>query len=84
LELQYEPQAATGGNGNGHSALAENSLTLREVETRYIEAVLADEEGSIERAARRLGISRSTLYSKVKHREVERPGGEVKVAPTTC
>ena len=32
----------------------------------------AEEGSSIERAAERLGISRSSLYSKVKNKEVER------------
>ena len=47
-------------------------LTIRQMETRYIELVLAEEEGSIDRAAKRLGISRSSLYSKVKTKEIER------------
>jgi DNA-binding NtrC family response regulator len=84
LELQYAAPAPTGGNGNGHSAASELSLTLHEVETRYIEAVLREEEGSIERAARRLGISRSTLYSKVKSREVDRRSLDDCVAATRC
>ncbi|HVP53498.1 MAG TPA: sigma-54 dependent transcriptional regulator [Candidatus Eisenbacteria bacterium] len=50
----------------------DTSLTMQQMETRYIELVLAEEGGSIDRAAKRLGISRSTLYSKVKNREVER------------
>jgi DNA-binding NtrC family response regulator len=48
-------------------------LTMRQMETRYIELVLAEEEGSIEKAAKRLGISRSSLYTKVKLKEIERP-----------
>jgi len=72
LELQYVAHVPSNGNGNGKSLLAENTLTLREVESRYIEAILHEEEGSIDRAARRLGISRSSLYSKVKNKEVER------------
>jgi len=77
LELQYPPQAAAGGIGNARSASeAEQSLTLRELEVRYIEEVLDAENGSIERAARRLGISRSSLYSKVKNKQVERRDSE--------
>jgi len=53
------------------SALDTN-LTIRELELRYIGLVLAEESGSIDRAAERLGISRSSLCSKVKNREVER------------
>ncbi|HYO56153.1 sigma-54 dependent transcriptional regulator [Archangium sp.] len=41
-------------------------LTLREVERRHIERVLAAEGGHVERAARRLGIPRSSLYQKLK------------------
>jgi len=44
----------------------ELSLTLREVEQRHIERVLAAEGGHVERAARRLGIPRSSLYEKLK------------------
>ncbi len=44
-------------------------LTLTEVEARHIARVLKEEEGVIERAASRLGITRNTLYYKVrKHR----------------
>jgi DNA-binding NtrC family response regulator len=39
----------------------------------YIELVLAEEEGSIDRAAKRLGILRSSLYTKIKLKEIERP-----------
>ncbi len=76
LELQYLGSSSAGSNGNGNGTHAGNShhLTLREMEARYIEAVLHEEEGSIDRAARRLGISRSSLYNKVKSKEVERRG----------
>ena len=72
LELQYA------GNGSQSSALprrfsVDTNLTMRQVEARYIEVVLEEEKGSIDSAAKRLGISRSSLYSKVKVREVERP-----------
>ena len=50
----------------------DTNLTIRELELRYIGLVLAEESGSIDRAAERLGISRSSLYSKVKNKEVER------------
>jgi transcriptional regulator with PAS, ATPase and Fis domain len=75
LELQYPTGASGNGNGNGNHATMGSHLTLREVESRYIEAVLQEEEGSIERAARRLGISRSSLYNKVKIRAVARAVG---------
>ena len=71
LDLQHPGEPGTENKGGTHLTTA-NHMTLREVETRYIEAVLHEEDGSIDRAARRLGISRSSLYSKVKSREVER------------
>jgi len=40
--------------------------TLEEVERRHIEKVLAEVDGHVERAARRLGVPRSSLYEKVK------------------
>jgi DNA-binding NtrC family response regulator len=42
------------------------SLTLRQVEENHIEMVLQEEGGSVERAARRLGIARSSLYNRLK------------------
>jgi DNA-binding NtrC family response regulator len=43
--------------------------TLDDIEREYIEQVLRDENGAIDRAAERLGVSRSALYYKArKHR----------------
>lgn len=42
------------------------SLTLEEVERQHIEAVLGEEGGRVESAARRLGVPRSSLYQKLK------------------
>ena len=50
--------------GDGDRAPAD--LTLLEVERRHIERVLRLEDGHVERAARRLGIPRSTLYEKIR------------------
>jgi DNA-binding NtrC family response regulator len=41
-------------------------LTLDQLERRHIERVLRQEDGHVERTARRLGIPRSTLYQKLK------------------
>ena len=41
-------------------------LTLEELERRHIERVLRSESGSVEAAATRLGISRSSLYVRLK------------------
>ena len=45
---------------------AEGSLNLEEMELRAIEAALRLDHGKVEDAARRLGISRSALYLKIK------------------
>lgn len=41
-------------------------LTLDELERRHIAHVVRIESGNIDRAATRLGVSRSTLYQKLK------------------
>jgi DNA-binding NtrC family response regulator len=47
-------------------AASDDLVTLEEAERRHIERVLAYENGSVERAAIRLGVSRSTLYQKLR------------------
>ena len=47
-------------------------LTLDEVEMRHIQRVLDAEGGSVERAAKRLGIPRSTLYYRLKQKQGEK------------
>jgi DNA-binding NtrC family response regulator len=42
------------------------NLTLRELERWYIEKVLEQEQGRVDKAASRLGIPRSSLYQKIK------------------
>ncbi len=49
--------------------------TLRQMERAYISLVLQDEGGSVERAARRLGIARSSLYNKLKRFKISERGG---------
>jgi DNA-binding NtrC family response regulator len=44
----------------------DSRLTLSELERRHIEMVLAEEGGQVERAAKRLGVPRSSLYQKIK------------------
>nr|AQQ74976.1 hypothetical protein [uncultured bacterium] len=65
-------------------------LTLSELERRYIEKALWIERGRVEEAARKLGLSRSALYEKIKkhaidlHRipkEKTRKGGILKGGP---
>jgi len=52
---------------------ADLDLPLGEVERRHIQRVLAAEGGHVERAARRLGIPRSSLYQKLKTLGLARP-----------
>jgi len=58
-DLRFEQQASNG-------AAADMSLTLTEVEARHIAGVLKEEGGSVEKAAKRLGITRNTLYYKMR------------------
>jgi DNA-binding NtrC family response regulator len=44
----------------------DSQLTLLELERRHIELALAEEQGNVDRAAKRLGIPRSSLYQKIK------------------
>ena len=53
------------------------SGTLKQMERAYISHVLHDEAGSIERAARRLGIPRSSLYNKMKRFEIPQGTGRL-------
>ena len=48
------------------AAFGDSSLTLIELEQKYIERVLQEERGQVDQAARRLGIPRSSLYQKIK------------------
>jgi len=64
------PLRPSTGNGEaqapGASFEANGTLTLAELERRHIEKTLAEENGHVERAAKRLGIPRSTLYERLK------------------
>ena len=44
----------------------DSRLTLLELERQHIERVLQEEKGRVERAAKRLGVPRSSLYQKLK------------------
>ena len=59
------------------SRLGGLSGTLKQMERAYIHHVLHDESGSIERAARRLGIPRSSLYNKMKRFEIPHGTGRM-------
>ncbi len=63
LHFEFATPPVTGGAA---AAVKDSSLTLSDVERIYIEKVIDEEGGRIERAAQRLGIPRSTLYKKIK------------------
>ena len=54
---------------------AEANGTLKQMERNYILLALQEEGGSVERAARRLGIARSSLYNKLKRYRIVSPSG---------
>ncbi|HEX9894276.1 MAG TPA: sigma-54 dependent transcriptional regulator [Gemmatimonadales bacterium] len=68
IEAGMLPLAVPGpGSGATDSSdEADLTLSLEEIEQRHIERVLKHEGGHVERAAVRLGISRSTLYQKIR------------------
>jgi DNA-binding NtrC family response regulator len=51
-------------------------ITLDELECRHIAGTLDRENGSVERAAARLGIARSTLYAKLKQYRIKIEPGQ--------
>jgi DNA-binding NtrC family response regulator len=53
-------------SSDGAVAYMRRILTLSELECKYIENVLQIEHGCIEESARKLGLSRSQLYKKIK------------------
>jgi DNA-binding NtrC family response regulator len=58
-DLRFDDGGADGGE-------TDELCTLEEMERRHVERVLKHEGGQVDRAAARLGISRSTLYQKLK------------------
>ena len=65
-DLAFERGGASTAAGDGAAPGAWDDLTLEQVEARHIARVLALESGHVERTAQRLGISRSSLYAKIK------------------
>ena len=59
-------EAADLGFHRGPSAQGNGSLTLRDAEKHHIESVLAASGFRVEEAAATLGVSRSTLYDKLR------------------
>lgn len=64
-DLQFD------GNSANRSTYLDSNLTLMELEKQHIERVLREEQGRVEKAARRLGIPRSSLYQKIKKYQLE-------------
>jgi DNA-binding NtrC family response regulator len=60
---------------DGHTQVGapflDSRLTLLELEKQHIERVLQEERGRVEKAAKRLGIPRSSLYQKIKKHQIQ-------------
>jgi DNA-binding NtrC family response regulator len=55
----------------------EPRMTLAEVERRHIQRVLEEESGHVARAAKRLGLPRSSLYAKLRALRVRPRGAQL-------
>jgi DNA-binding NtrC family response regulator len=59
---------------DGHAQMGapflDSRLTLLQLEKQHIERVLQEERGRVEKAAKRLGIPRSSLYQKIKKHQI--------------
>lgn len=62
-DLRFDP--TTGGEED------ESDLTLDELERRAVVRALARERGRVERAAKRLGIARGSLYSRIRKYDID-------------
>jgi DNA-binding NtrC family response regulator len=64
-------------NFDGHASVGspryDSGLTLLQLEKQHIQRVLHEEQGRVEKAARRLGIPRSSLYQKIKKHDIPVP-----------
>jgi len=67
-DLRFESPASSAA-----AAGDDEAETLSDVESRHIERVLKEEEGVVDRAAKRLGISRNTLYYKIRKHRIALP-----------
>jgi DNA-binding NtrC family response regulator len=63
-DLHFDGHASVG------APLLDTRLTLLELEKQHIERVLQEEQGKVEKAAKRLGIPRSSLYQKIKKHQI--------------
>jgi transcriptional regulator of acetoin/glycerol metabolism len=53
----------------------DSQLTLRDVQRLHIQKALTTERWNVARAATRLGLSRSSLYSKINAFGIAHPNG---------
>lgn len=60
------PETAPGASENGAQTMGVPTGTLREIEQQIIEQVLAEEQFHYGRAAKRLGLNRSTLWRRLQ------------------
>ena len=63
-DLQFDAHTQVG------APFLDTRLTLLELEKQHIERVLQEERGRVEKAAKRLGIPRSSLYQKIKKHQI--------------
>jgi len=59
------------GHAGSRAPAYDSNLTLLELEKQQIERVLTEERGRVEKAAKRLGIPRSSLYQKIKKHRIQ-------------
>jgi DNA-binding NtrC family response regulator len=59
-DLLFDPSSHSNAQSDA------SNMTLLENERRHIEIVLQEEHGRVDRAAKRLGLSRNSLYLKIK------------------
>ena len=65
-QLDFEFAAANPSLNGMMAGMEKSNLSLSDVERLYIQRVVQEEGGRIERAAQRLGVPRSSLYKKLK------------------
>jgi DNA-binding NtrC family response regulator len=61
------------GHANVGAASFDTRLTLLQLEKQHIQKVLQEEHGRVEKAAKRLGVPRSSLYQKIKKHHIAMP-----------
>jgi len=68
LQLEHEHLA------NDPVVSEKRQMTLSEMERRHIEEVLRIENGNVEETAKKLGLSRSALYERIKKHGISLSG----------